>query len=526
MSRSLLRGLLFAILAEGVLIWNTGSVLQEKGELLLVQQPRRFWEDLSLAIGYYQTGESPVAFNAVQRWTDEKGDTYYKERGGVITNAAAKARLSPWHFWRGVPPRALDRLTIDLFPRFDDVGRSLLLGHSFRLLGGVAPYLLFWLGALIAFPLLLWLAIEVDLSGRPLAAFLGTLGLGASAFVADALALAYSSAGFYVLGVLLLAPFAAATVLRSPSRSGLLWKSLLAGTLLAILIACRSGTLFLLPGFGLAALAGARRARRWRRWPVWALACALLSLPTLGVGKAVDRLTQSTFARRAQGAAPPQHHAIWFGLWTGLGDFDREKGHLWNDAAASAFMVQRGGSPLGPASYNPRNEEILRDAIIADVLGDPGWYLGILARRLGATLTQWNILPWTPLSGKASRFTGDPRNYVASYYTLTAHIDVVRFYPLEIEVPFWTLILGTLGLPLIACWREARFVAALGVGGLVLPLAITTAGAIEPMSFGLTYILGTALAVEAFLHPGRRPSSGPCRSVGERMKRTPEAHEP
>jgi len=494
--RPIARGLLCAILAQAVLMWNTGAVLQESRETLLDRQSRRYWEDLALAIGYFKTGQSPVGFNAAQRWTDEEGVTYYKERGGVITTITWRAGLSPWRFWQVLPPRVAPRLNVDLYPRFDDVGRSLLLGEAFKALGGIAPFLLFWMGALLLFPVLAWITTEIDLSGRPVGALFTALGLSVSAYFGDALALAYSTAGYYSLAVLLLAAFSAATVLRTPSLPALLWKSLAAGLYLGLLVACRSGALLLIPGFLVAALVAARRLPQPRRLAGWAASCALLVLPAPIIGHFVEGLTETTFAARGQSAAIPQHHAVWFGLWAGLGDFDTEKGYVWSDGATSAFMVRHGGTPLGPASYDPRNEDILRDAILADVFSDPPWYLGILIKRMGATLTQWYILPWRPLSGRATRDDENPNGSVASYYSLTSHVDVARVYPFEAEFPFLVLILSTLTLLLKPGRVEALFLVPVALGAMVLPVLITTAGAIEPMAFGLVYVLGTALAVE------------------------------
>ena len=320
MLRSLVRSLLVAILAEAVIVWNTGSVLRERGAMVLDLESRRFWEDLSLAVGYYKTGDLPVSYDAVERWKDATGGSYYRERGGALTRGAVRAGLSPWHFWRTVPPRHHDRLAFELFPRFDDSGRPLLLGYGFRLLGGVAPFLLYWLGALLAFPLLWALAFEIDRSGRPLAAALATLSLGFSAFLGDALSMSYSAAGFHVLGVLLLSAFAASTCLRAPRPGALFLKALLAGIVFAVLVACRGGALLLGPGFVIAALVGAAKAGAWRpALGLWGVACFLLFLPTVVLKQGIERLTERTFASRSRGAAPPQHHAVWFGIWTGLG---------------------------------------------------------------------------------------------------------------------------------------------------------------------------------------------------------------
>jgi hypothetical protein len=55
----------------------------------------------------------------------------------------------------------LRKRPVPIFPRYDDSGRPLLLSLGFRLLGGVSPYLLFWLALLAAIPVLGWAAWEM-----------------------------------------------------------------------------------------------------------------------------------------------------------------------------------------------------------------------------------------------------------------------------------------------------------------------------------------------------------------------------
>jgi hypothetical protein len=302
--------------------------------------------------------------------------------------------------------------------------------------------------------------------------------------------MSYSSAGFYVLGVLLLAAFAASSCLRSPSVGALLAKALAAGIALSVLVACRGGAVLLLPGFALAGVVASWRFGGTKRWGIAVAAALLVLMPTVWLRSRIEGLTNATFATRTAGAAPPQHHAVWFGVWTGLGDFDESKGYVWNDAAASAFLVKKGGTPLAPGSYGERNEEILRETIFADISSDPLWYARILAKRFGSALVQWPVLPWTPLGGVAGRF---PNDGIASYYTLTAHVDVIRLYPAEIELPFLVLVVSSAALLFLRARPEVLWLTTVLCGALVLPVGITTGGAIEPMAAGLAFFTGAAL---------------------------------
>jgi hypothetical protein len=126
-----------------------------------------------------------------------------------------------------------------------------------------------------------------------------------------------------------------------------------------------------------------------------------------------------------------QHHPVWHNVFTGLGDFDTDKGYRWDDRIAYAYAAPilhsryhlnytypKGGFYF-EESYDQTREnlvspqdlpeyvEIIREKVIDDVLGDPGWYLGILGRRLLAIMSQttpigvW-IGPWwvkAPFSG-------------------------------------------------------------------------------------------------------------------------------
>ncbi len=106
-----------------------------------------------------------------------------------------------------------------------------------------------------------------------------------------------------------------------------------------------------------------------------------------------------------------QHHALWHNLFTGLGDFDTEKGYSWDDRVAYAYAApilrsryqldhtysggfyfeesydETGDYLISPQDF-PEYTEVIREKVVADVLGDPGWYLGILGRRFLAIMSR------------------------------------------------------------------------------------------------------------------------------------------
>ena len=102
-------------------------------------------------------------------------------------------------------------------------------------------------------------------------------------------------------------------------------RSFLAGALFAICVLCRSGALLTLPGLLVAAAAAAARAARsfGLRIGVLAASAALLVVPYALV-------------------RPASHHEAWLGIWEGLGDFDRTKGHTFADSEARKVLAEGG----------------------------------------------------------------------------------------------------------------------------------------------------------------------------------------
>jgi hypothetical protein len=139
------------------------------------------------------------------------------------------------------------------------------------------------------------------------------------------------------------------------------------------------------------------------------------------------------------------------------------------------------------------------------------WYAGILLKRTMATLSQWKLLPWGPLGGRSIR----PRSSynegaIDSYYALTANLDWFRIGPWLVEVPvplFWIAVVAAF---VLAFRRPAPEIRAAGlvlgivlVATLALPVAITTAGALETQAIAVAYFLALALLADLGLRARR-----------------------
>jgi hypothetical protein len=99
------------------------------------------------------------------------------------------------------------------------------------------------------------------------------------------------------------------------------------------------------------------------------------------------------------------HHPVWHSLWCGLGDFGGDRGYVFTDGIAYRYATpilnskygyhfeyrqggffenaydERGLYKILPV-HVPEYTVVIRKAFLDEVLGSPGWYAGILGRRL------------------------------------------------------------------------------------------------------------------------------------------------
>ena len=511
MSQAVLRavGLATGLLSALLLAGNTALALKGSDFAELTPPGRRYRLPIAAAVGRYLDAEFPAA--RVKAAPPDAMDEYQERMAAAV----AEAGIRPWQFWRTIPaaPFLEDRVSFVVRP-FEDPGRVVLLAAGFRALRGIAPYLHFWLGALLCLPLLVWTAVELFDAGRPISGVVFPALVASSAYVVGALRLTYSSAGFYLAGLLLLVPWTVYAILgRCRSRPLFAVRLALAAGFFAACALARSGTLFLLGGFLVATVIAVLRlfqdvGSRARRLALCLAAGALFVAP---------------YALLRE----PQHHDIWLSLWLGLGDFDRVKGHYWSDSEAKKVVRSYGEEWNGP-----RSEEIFRRLTTAHVREDPLWYGAILGRRACATVSQRKLWPWGPRGGRSMEPRDRPNEgAIDDYYNLTPTADWFVVAARRMEAPVTLLLLPTWLLALTwaalrmagtcgeACRGAGRCLAVLGVLGICalgVPVLVTTAGAIETEAFVLVYFLGLAFALDeaaAAIKGRRRATAGPGGSV-------------
>lgn len=506
-------------LAASALLAAHARVLGGGTPLADLRAPRRYWEDVCVAVKEFVDGRyTPESAPPPAARSFEEGFALCQE---LVTGGAARQEIRPGQFWRTIHLRPFIWFREHLVGGrpFEDPGRAVVLAAGFRVLGGISPFLLIWLGVLAAVPVFFWIAWELARAGRSLAAGVFLLLLAGSPFFVDCLTLTHSGMGFYLVALLALAALAShAALSERVTASGLLVRALAAGVVFGVCVFCRSGTLALLPGFLAAlAVAGGRLdvgRRRGLRWAVVATAFALLLAP-------------GAAARR------PQRHDVWIAVWEGLGDFDRTKGHYWADEDAQRVLAAA-GFPPGRQRFDwvtHEAEAYLRGLVLDHVSSDPAWYGRILLRRVWATVTQAKVRAWSDQDWRAIWESVVPNEgSIAKYYSWATPVNRVGFGSARAAVPVLVLMAPTIGLLLLTvlAGRGPRAevvrrplvmssvaVGCVALGAIALPVAITTASMPETEAFALAYLLGCAFFVQELVRWARPPRRAPSLDLGD-----------
>jgi hypothetical protein len=498
-SRGRLLALATGLVACGVLAANT-TVYWRSLRVSDVPSSRRYWEDMGVATHLYLDAVDPEG--RLPGLPSEQLAEAAKACQTIVRKIVKRDRIEPWQFWRSIGPRLFEEIRDKLTPgrAFEDQGRSRILAMAFRVLGGISPFFLLWMGALAAAPLLVWLAWELWGCSHGLAGSLFLALFVLSPFVAGVLSLPHGGVGFCLVGFLALLAVAAHGILGRPSLASLALRALAAGGVFALAALCRGSVLLLAGGFVAAFVLAGRRLGR----PV---------VVTL-VGSAL------TFGPYVL-VRPPEHHNVWPSIWEGLGDFDREKGYVWSDRAAKAALAQAGVDSGSAESYGFAGEAcdaFFRGKVLGDIRADPLWYATILAQRLRATLTQdaagrygaedLSSLPDpTPSEGNIER-----------YYRLATPVTYLGFGPFRVRVGVAAFALPSLIFLGLWLWGRLDSRPLLrsteGPGWMVLvaavallpsPLLVTTASALETEMFVLVYSLASAFLLEGLIAFAWRP---------------------
>lgn len=417
----------------------------------------RYWDDLAGAVNRYLQQTGRVRF----RDLPEAAPRVYETLTRSLT---AEARIQRFEFWRTLPRRAFARQAVEWTPSpTEDAGRSILAAAGFRLLSGVSPYLLMWLGPIFAVPVTLWLCSALSVrAGRPVMAFACALFLGFSPYVAEVLSLPRSAVGFHFLGILLLAALAV-TLLSAPvlSRRKAGASIAVAAILFAMFTISRAGTGLVAGGFLATFLLYERRRGG--------------SLSSVALRTAGWLLL---FLAPYMALRPPEAHNIWLGVWEGLGDLASDRGFSWHDRDAKRVLEAAGLEPFAdPKDVTQEHERFFRERVVAAVVADPLWYAGILVRRIALTLSFDSLAPACERDGRA---VADPSSHY-KYTTSADHFGVGRSrfeFPPEVlswPIAIWVVAAFVGARRGCAAWRDQLEVGAvILVGVLPAPVLIST----------------------------------------------------
>lgn len=475
-----------------------------------VRELRRYGEDMSVATTAYLERLRPTAVPPVEL-SSAVAQRYGLDLLAYMLEAEQSLGLRPWQFWRTLPSTPPARPGRIVHRSNDDVGRARLTELGFRLLAGVAPFLPPWLAALFCLPVLAWMAWELTQAGHALAGAAFGTAFACSPFIVESMALSYSAFGFYLVGLLAVGAFAVHATMQPPDARGFLWRALALGPLLALCTLCRDGTLLLFPGLLLAVLWGARR---------------ILAAPSSRV--AGPRRRRALFVLLGVAAAalpgllvhPSTHHELWTGVWEGLGDFDRTKGHVWSDRVALRLLLDAGLDPGVPSEVeifdrdlsSPEKEGFFRRLVFRDVRSDPLWFLAILGRRVVATVTQDQLLLLGGRADPSVQARRGPRAPIPTnqgrirfFYRLVTTADWVGCGRWRVPLPLGALWGAGAAFLYAAVSDRARrgprsacaLLASVACAALALPVLVTTAGALETQAFMLVYLIALAFVLES-----------------------------
>lgn len=471
----------------------------------------RFWKDVHLAIGFYLYGQIPL-----------KGENWDNE----IKAALTEKECIPYAFWKTLNNNNFISAKTSILGFPDDMGRGFLLGVIFKILGGISPYLLFWLGYIFSIPVLFWLYLELFLTNHKLTAVIFMLILILSSYFSGVLSLSYSAMAFYLLGCLSLLSFVFYSLFGQISLKGSIVRIVLCGIFIGICLSCRSGVAFLYPGFALALLILSKKntelksltkftthKKSWLlRFGVFIISSFVFFLPSAILYFSMQKMIAS--ASYKTNSELMIHHPVWHSIWAGMGDFDVKYGHSWGDMDATKAVAKAGGPDLSKYSssvvgykVDKKYEDSIKTIVIKDVTSDPMWYLEILLKRFFYTVFLINLLPWEPRDGESLLYY---HNVIDYFYVMTASADFFKLGYYQTELPieifvvaFWFMIFKKMFNFFFkkACFVDyiSKLVFLIIISGtwVALPVLISTAAAFETQVIMILYWFGFSYGIES-----------------------------
>ncbi|MBN2145314.1 MAG: hypothetical protein JW774_11895 [Candidatus Aureabacteria bacterium] len=446
----------------------------------------------------------------------------------TVKSFVSKNPEVPFIFWEKIPSGLFLSGRVSPLNYPDDKGRGLLLGLLFKIMNRIAPFTVFWIVYFLALPVLLWLLLELNQLNHAFTAWVFIALFSLSSYVSGAITLTYSSTAFYLLAGVMLFPFLLYCFWGRISFQGYLLRLIFAGMFFAVCAICRSGALFLLPGFMAGILTVSADQVIRQKWAgvfflkkgsylTAVFAGLIIFLAPYGITQAfIHGLMNRT--NRIHGVSNPvlTRHAIWHSVWAGLGDFDSQYGHIWGDLEPCSAVARAGGPDFTglprhiiPFMINDDYERILRKICLKDIMNDPFWYGSIMGKRLLFTVFLVKLLPWEIRDGSAFCYEEDSKKTAVDlYYQFSPTADFFKIgwhhyeWPVEMfMLPVWILLAGK-------AWksrnnkiifRYALFLFSMVIPFLILPVFLTTAGGMEPQAVIFLYFLGFSFALEKLI---------------------------
>ena len=500
---------IYAFLFIPILLFLFNAYFQTS-KLLLPDGDSRFCRYINFACGLFLFDLYPLA-----------SDLLYPK----VIDEINQLKLQKNHFWEKIPADSLLKCDYFFLDFFDDAGIGFFSGILFKLFNGIFPLLIPWLCIFLVVFIFLILVSLFHSSGNSIAATVFITLCSFSGFLVDGFAMIYSGSGYYLASVLILLIFSYNSVkgkINSIREFNLF--SFLIGILFGICILCRFCSIAILFGYFTAIYFWIKRNNFPKKILVFCLAFLSLITPYVILRTFINYKIKTSLQKAHLSSTQnfkSQSHPVWHGIWIGLGDYDTEKGFVYNDNCAADYVRKITGKKyesnfITDSIVDDLYETTLKKKVLQEISDDPIWYLKILLKRFAAVVFQTKIMPWGPLQGKSintnpSELRSDGIKIYSLYYNnCLSNADFFFFRNHKLELPVQVILLPM--IILVACYiiflfkNEERSLSryseyfkifsCMSVGILPLPLFITTFGCVETEAMVFVYFLSFAFFME------------------------------
>lgn len=273
---------------------------------------------------------------------------------------------------------------IKIFPQDNDLGIVFLIYLSSILYGHFFPAGVLMLHIIIYLSILLFLFHSFWREKMVLVGLLTCLILAANSYIVTFFYQStFRGVGYPALGAILIFAILLPIIINRPIPEKELWfRIIYSGVAFFIFTVIRCNTVFILFSILFFVLIYGNISK-YKRFIRVVITLFILVIPYFSYSGLVTHLRYYYHSKfqlpDTQDNYSGAYHAIWHGVYCGLGDFGEDKGFKWLDESAQNYV--HSVKPGISSDYEAEYEIILREKVFSTIWENPVWYLKILFLR-------------------------------------------------------------------------------------------------------------------------------------------------